>query len=307
MLTKCEQNRLNVAKLTAAYECLQMHSPTDTLKPSKLVLGVSPPKFIVRLRLSKIRCVERCKFSSVSGNTAVSIFKISVFGQSGKLLLVSSAQSFLVPNPPGLTTIFFLLVALGEMHLSTRVFGWSLNRCWVLASTVDLGFWSYWGRGPYFGSFQGFTCFEMGPPLRREESSDYYLSLSLYWGWHTYHSNLSPLGGFGSPYLAPELGGDRKLQPGLDERKSGLPSSRGPSRGWGEEATERFFLGLAVAWRGDKEFLWDSPKTLNLKLRTSEFTERLESLRHATQHVPQSRNRGFMPFFLPVMVAWSTL
>jgi hypothetical protein len=27
-----------------------------------------------------------------------------------------------------------------------------------------------------------FTCFEMGPPLRREEGSDWYWSLPLYWG-----------------------------------------------------------------------------------------------------------------------------
>jgi hypothetical protein len=28
-----------------------------------------------------------------------------------------------------------------------------------------------------------FTCFEMGPPLRREAGSDYYWSLPLHWGW----------------------------------------------------------------------------------------------------------------------------
>jgi hypothetical protein len=27
-----------------------------------------------------------------------------------------------------------------------------------------------------------FTCFEMGPPLQREEGSEYYWSLPLYWG-----------------------------------------------------------------------------------------------------------------------------
>jgi hypothetical protein len=35
---------------------------------------------------------------------------------------------------------------------------------------------------PYFCSFQTFTCFEMGPPRRREEGSDYYWSLPVYWG-----------------------------------------------------------------------------------------------------------------------------
>jgi hypothetical protein len=39
------------------------------------------------------------------------------------------------------------------------------------------------------------TCFEMGPPLRREEGSDYYWSLPFYWEWpkRAIHTLTDPL------------------------------------------------------------------------------------------------------------------
>jgi hypothetical protein len=50
----------------------------------------------------------------------------------------------------------------------------------ALASTVVLGFEAHRDPWPHFCSFQIFTCFEMGPPLWREEVYDYYWSfLSL--------------------------------------------------------------------------------------------------------------------------------
>jgi hypothetical protein len=47
----------------------------------------------------------------------------------------------------------------------------------ALASTMNLGSGPVWTHDHIFVLFKTFTCFEMGPPLRREEGSDYYWSL----------------------------------------------------------------------------------------------------------------------------------
>jgi hypothetical protein len=49
----------------------------------------------------------------------------------------------------------------------------------ALASIVALGFGPRRDSWPYFCPFRTFTCFEMGPPLRREEGSDYYWGVTL--------------------------------------------------------------------------------------------------------------------------------
>jgi hypothetical protein len=74
----------------------------------------------------------------------------------------SPAPSFLVPSPAGLMTIFYCLTTLGVVQLIRPV---QPSRSWFRAP---------W---PYFCFFQTFTCFELGPPLRREERSLYNWSL----------------------------------------------------------------------------------------------------------------------------------
>jgi hypothetical protein len=51
----------------------------------------------------------------------------------------------------------------------------------AVTSTTVPGFGPSRDPWPYFCSFHIFTCFEKGPPLRREEGSDSYWSLSFYW------------------------------------------------------------------------------------------------------------------------------
>jgi hypothetical protein len=61
--------------------------------------------------------------------------------------------------------------------LWTVTLNWNIELLRALASTVVLGFGPCQDPWPYFFSFQTFTCFEMGPPVCREEGSDYYWSL----------------------------------------------------------------------------------------------------------------------------------
>jgi hypothetical protein len=44
----------------------------------------------------------------------------------------------------------------------------------ILAITIVLGFGPRRGPWPYFRSFQTFRSFQMEPPLRQEEGSDYH-------------------------------------------------------------------------------------------------------------------------------------
>jgi hypothetical protein len=71
------------------------------------------------------------------------------------------------------------LMFVGARNVLYRPFQWIAV---VLASTVVLGIGPRRDAWPYFCPFEAFACFEMGPPLCREEGSDYYWSLPFYWG-----------------------------------------------------------------------------------------------------------------------------
>jgi hypothetical protein len=68
-----------------------------------------------------------------------------------------------------------------------------VNCCWSSPAQSFLVS-GRWDLRPYFCSLQTFTCFKIGPLLRREEESVCYWSLPLYWGvthhWITEQSTL---------------------------------------------------------------------------------------------------------------------
>jgi hypothetical protein len=70
---------------------------------------------------------------------------------------------------------------------SIQSVGWSSKLLLALANALNFCFGSRWDPWPCFCS-KTCTCFEMGPPLRREEGSNYYWSLPLYWSELSEHS-----------------------------------------------------------------------------------------------------------------------
>jgi hypothetical protein len=101
----------------------------------------------------------------------------------------SPAQWFLAPISARFMTIFYFRQAS------------AFKDCPVLSSKLllVLASQSFFVSGPVgthdhiFVLSKTFTCFEIGPPLQREEGSDYYWSLPLYWGWLEHAVNNWPL------------------------------------------------------------------------------------------------------------------
>jgi hypothetical protein len=57
----------------------------------------------------------------------------------------------------------------------------SVNYWWPSPATVIIGVGPRRDRWPYFYTFQTFTCLKMGPPIRRNEGSNYHSRSSGEW------------------------------------------------------------------------------------------------------------------------------